>query len=113
MPKWLRQPSWPRLPLSTPIRKTMGKRSAAAFRLPTRLLRPVFDPQVWDAREVALIIRHERRLLHKRMRGNPEIMIRDHFTAPCEIGFDSTEPLGNRWSERQEFHPCEESAVPA
>ncbi|MGA7872041.1 MAG: hypothetical protein WCA22_14235 [Candidatus Binatus sp.] len=47
------------------------------------------------------------------MCSDPEIMIRDHFTAPCEIGFDSTEPLGNRRSERQEFHPCKESAVAA
>jgi hypothetical protein len=78
-----------------------------------RLLRPVFDPQVWDAREVALIICHQRRLLYQRMCGNPEIMIRDHFTAPCEIGFDSTESLGNRRSEGQEFHSCKESPVSA
>jgi hypothetical protein len=87
------------------------RRARAKWYEKATLGRPVFDPQIWDARKVAFIVSHQRRPLHQRVGRNPQIMIRDHFTPPGEIGFDSTEAFGNRGSERQEFHGRKESAI--
>jgi len=50
-----RHPSWPRLPLSTPICKTVGKLSAVTLRLPTRQQASEQDLTIPEARTEAVL----------------------------------------------------------
>jgi len=76
-------------------------------------LRPVLEPQPRNPPEIAVIVGYERGPMDQRVCCDPKVMVRDHFSAPRELGLDGAESFSHRRSEGQKFYPREESPVAA
>jgi hypothetical protein len=57
-----------------------------------------FELQPWDAFEVTVVVGHNRRPVDSAWAAIQKIVVGHHFTAPCAVGLDGTEPFRNRRS---------------